>query len=126
MSDLSLEACLKAVEDVFEKEAELIVRGDITEIGELARVKADQLNELSNAIESGGLRGQPEAIISRVQHLQVVAVEHDRHLQAMRHGLSRMLDRIDRLRNDASVGSYNEYGAKVQFSDARGGYESKA
>ena len=126
MDSLNLEACLEAVEQTFEQEAEHIIRGQIAEIGALAPIKVEHLGALANAIEGGALRGQPDTLIRRVQRLQATAIEHDQHLQAMRHGLSRVLQRIDRLQSDANVGSYNQYGDRVQFSGARGRYESKA
>ena len=126
MDNVTLESCLTSIEQTFEQEAAFIVSGEIAEIGALSSAKLAHLETLSNAIESGALRGQSKALISRVQRLQSTAVEHDRHLQAMRHGLTRIRERIDRLQSDAQVGSYNQYGGRVQFSGARGRYESKA
>lgn len=126
MTDLNIETCLNLIEQTFEAEAEHIVRGQIAEVGALARTKVEHLESLSNAIEAGALRDQPEAVIRRVQKLQATALEHDRHLQAMRFGLSRMIERIERLQSDTNVGSYNQYGARVQFSNSRGRFESKA
>ena len=126
MDNLNIEACLDAIERTFEMEAEHIVRGQLVELGALAKDKVEQLSTLSNAIERGALQGQPNAVVDRVRKLQMTATEHDRHLLAMRHGLSRLLERMGRLQSDANVGSYNRYGAKVQFSNARGGFESKA
>ena len=126
MNSVTLESCLSSMEQTFEQEAALIVRGEIAELGALSQTKLENLEALSNAIESGALRGQPQAIVHRVQRLQMTAIEHDRHLRAMQHGLTRIRERIDRLQSDAQVGSYNQYGARVQFSGARGRYESKA
>ncbi len=67
MTDLKIESCLKQIEDTFELEAEHIVRGQIAEIGALARTKAEQLEDLYKVIEAGGLRGQSDAMIKRVQ-----------------------------------------------------------
>ena len=96
------------------------------ELSDVAKTKVEQLGALARAIETGALRGQSKQTIRRVMRLQATAVEHDRHLQAMRHGLSRTLQRLERLQSDASVGSYNKHGDRMQFSGARGGYESKA
>ena len=126
MNSVTLESCLSSMEQTFEQEAAPIVRGEIAELGALSQTKLENLEALSNAIESGALRGQPQAIVHRVQRLQMTAIEHDRHLRAMQHGLTRIRERIDRLQSDAQVGSYNQYGARVQFSGARGRYESKA
>ena len=126
MTDMNIETCLNLIEQTFEAEAEHIVRGEIAEVGALARTKVEHLESLSNAIEAGALRDQPEAVVKRVQKLQATALEHDRHLQAMRFGLSRMIERIERLQSDTNVGSYNQYGARVQFSNSRGRFESKA
>lgn len=126
MNSAHIEACLETIEETFALEAQHILKGEINEIGALARTKVEHLGALSNAIEGGALKGQPPAIINRVKALQKTAVEHDRHLQAMRFGLSRILERLDRIQSDANVGSYNQYGARVQFSGARGGYNSKA
>lgn len=126
MNSADIEACLNALEETFELEADCIVRSDLGALGGVAKSKVEQLSALAIAIEEGALRGQSKATIRRVMRLQATAVEHDRHLQAMRHGLSRTLRRLERLQSDASVGSYNKHGDRVQFSGARGGYESKA
>ena len=126
MSNISIEACLDIVEQTFEQEAEHIIRGEIAEIGALAPIKIEHLGVLYNAIEQGALRGKSDTMIQRVKRLQATAMEHDKHLLAMRNGLSRTLERLNRLSSDANVGSYNQYGARVQFSGARGGFESKA
>ena len=126
MDSVTLESCLSAIEQTFEQEAAFIVSGEIAELSALSQTKLSHLETLSNAIEGGALRGQPGALIKRVQRLQSTAAEHDQHLQAMRHGLTRIRERIDRLQSDAQVGSYNQYGARVQFSGARGRFESKA
>jgi len=126
MDSVTLESCLSSIEQTFEQEAAYIVSGDIAELATLSQTKLVHLEALSNAIERGALRGQPEPLVNRVRRLQSTAVEHDRHLQAMRHGLTRIRERIDRLQSDAQVGSYNQYGTRVQFSGARGRFESKA
>ena len=126
MDRVTLESYLSSIEHTFEQEAACIVSGEIAELGNLSQTKLVHLEALSNAIESGALRGQPQPLINRVRRLQSTAIEHDRHLQAMRHGLTRIRERIDRLQSDAQVGSYNQYGARVQFSGARGRFESKA
>lgn len=126
MDKIDIEACLDALEDLFEREANNIVSGNLSELGEIAQAKVQHLSALSTAIEGGALRDQPQTVIARIQKLQNVAAEHDQHLQAVRHGLSRTLERLDRIQSDANVGSYNKSGARVQFSDARGRFESKA
>jgi hypothetical protein len=126
MDNKDLVPCLDALEALFEQEANNIVSGNLSELGALAQAKVLHLTALSKAIEGGALRDQPDAVIKRIQKLQTVAAEHDQHLQAVRHGLSRTLERLNRIQSDANVGSYNQYGGRVQFSDARGRFESKA
>lgn len=126
MNSETLENCLSTIEDVFEKEAEYIVSGQLAELGELSSAKFEHLTTLSNAIEAGALRGQPETLVKRISKLQATASEHGRHILAMQHGLKRVLSRLDRLQNDSQVGSYDQSGTRVQFSGARGGFESKA
>jgi len=126
MDNTKIEACINAIEETFEREADCIVRNDLSALNDVAKSKVEQLSALATAIEGGALRGQPKATIRHVMRLQATAVEHDRHLQAMRYGLSQTLQRLQRLQSDASVGSYNKHGDRVQFSGARGGYESKA
>ena len=119
-------ASLDAVEDLFEQEAEFIVAGNLAELGELAKVKLEHFNQLTSAIESGALSQQPPAMINRIQKVQATATEHSRHLEAMRHVLGRILTRLGRMQSDTLVGSYNECGSRVKFSDSVGGFESKA
>lgn len=126
MDKTALESCLDSIETAFEQEAEHIVRGQVLQLGDTTQAKLEQMNMLSNAIEAGALRDQPASLIQRVQKLQNTALEHDRHLQAMRHGLIRVRERLDRLQSDSNVGSYDQYGSRVQFSGARGRFESKA
>jgi len=126
MTNEELESCLASIESVFEREAEFIVAGNLAELGELAKVKLEHFNQLTSAIESGALSQQPPAMINRIQKVQATATEHSRHLEAMRHGLGRILTRLGRMQSDTLVGSYNEYGSHVKFSDSVGGFESKA
>ena len=126
MTMIQLESCLDAIESVFEQEAEYIVGGNLVELGELSKTKLEHLNALYETIESGGLVGAAPALIERVQRVQATASEHSRHLEAMRHGLGRVLKRLGGLQADTHVGSYNEYGGRVRFSDSVGGFESKA
>ena len=126
MTMIQLEPCLDAIESVFEQEAEYIVGGNLVELGELSKTKLEHLNALYETIESGGLVGAAPALIERVRRVQATASEHSRHLEAMRHGLGRVLKRLGGLQADTHVGSYNEYGARVRFSDSVGGFESKA
>ena len=126
MTTAQLVACLDSIESVFEQEAELIVAGNLQQLGELAKIKLEHFNELTIAIESGALSQQPPAMIKRIQKVQATAGEHSRHLEAMRHGLGRVLKRLGRMQSDTQVGSYNKYGSSVQFSDSVGGFEGKA
>jgi hypothetical protein len=126
MTTEQLETCLASIESIFEREAEFIVAGKLAELGELAQVKLEHFDELTTAIESGALAQQPPAMIKRIQQVQATASEHSRHLEAMRHGLGRILTRLGRMQSDTLVGSYNEYGSRVKFSDSVGGFESKA
>lgn len=126
MNNQALETCLDSIEQVFDKEAEHIVLGQITELNALSSSKLAHLTELANAIEGGALQDKPKALINRVVKLQATADEHGRHLRAMQYGLSSVISRLGRLQSDAQVGSYDQSGSKVQFSGARGGFESKA
>ncbi len=126
MTTEQLETCLTSIESVFERGAEFIVAGNLAELGELAKIKLDHFNALTSAIESGALAQQSPAMIKRIQQVQATAGEHSRHLEAMRHGLGRILTRLGRMQSDTLVGSYNEYGSRVKFSDSVGGFESKA
>jgi hypothetical protein len=126
MTTEELKTCLASIESVFEREAEFIVAGNLAELGELAKAKLEHFNALTSAIESGALSQQPRAMIERIQQVQATATEHSRHLEAMRHGLGRILTRLGRMQSDTLVGSYNEYGSRVKFSDSVGGFESKA
>ncbi len=126
MTTAQLEACLQSIESVFEQEAELIVAGNLPELGELAQLKAEYFNQLATAIESGMLSEQSPAMLNRIKNVQATAAEHARHLEAMRHGLGRILTRLGRMQSDTQVGSYNKYGSRVQFTDSVGAFESKA
>lgn len=126
MTTEQLDDCLNSIESVFEREAEFIVAGNLNELGELAQVKLEHFNTLTTAIESGVLAQQSPAMIKRIQNVQATASEHSRHLEAMRHGLGRILTRLGRMQSDTLVGSYNKYGSRVKFSDSVGGFESKA
>ena len=126
MNSEAIESCVEALERVFEVEAEHIIRGQLIEIGELSSAKFAHIGELTKAVESGALRNQSESMVRRVQQLQSTADEHGRHLLAMQRGLQQALDRLDRLQSDSQVGSYDQSGSRVQFSGARGRFESKA
>ena len=111
---------------MFEEEAELIVAGKIVELGALSTRKLEHLTALTSEIESGGLVNAAPQIINRVKQVQATASEHGKHLEAMRFGLERIRGRMGRLQADTHVGSYNQYGNRVRFTDSVGGFESKA
>lgn len=126
MSFAQMEACLNAVESVFDEEAELIVAGKIIALGALSTRKLEHLTALTSEIESGGLVNATPHIINRVKRVQATASEHGKHLEAMRFGLERIRGRMGRMQSDTHVGSYNQYGTRVRFTDSVGGFESKA
>jgi hypothetical protein len=126
MNPQALEQCLTSIENVFEQEANYIVAGQLFELGELSQSKFAHLSNLSDAIEAGALKGQSPDLVKRVARLQKTADEHGRHLQAMQHGLKRVLGRLDRLQSDSQVGSYDNSGSKIHFSGAQGRFNSKA
>lgn len=126
MSFAEIETSLTAVESVFEEEAELIVAGKIIELGQLSTRKLEHLTALTSQIESGGLVNATPQIINRVKRVQATASEHGKHLEAMRFGLERIRSRMGGMQTDTQVGSYNQYGNRVRFTDSVGGFESKA
>lgn len=126
MTQMNIESLLNAVEDLFEQEAEYIVAGNLLELGALSMTKLEHLSALTSAIESGGLVNASPSFINRVKQVQATASEHSKHLEAMRFGLQRIRKRMGRMQSDTLVGSYNQYGSRVQFTDAVGGFESKA
>lgn len=126
MTQVNIESSLDAVEDLFEQEAEYIVGGNLIELGALSTAKLEHLDALTSAIESGGLVNASPHLINRVKRVQATASEHSKHLEAMRFGLERIRRRMGGMQSDTLVGSYNQYGSRVQFTDAVGGFESKA
>ena len=123
---MNIESVFCAVEDLFEQEAEHIVSGNLLELGALSTTKLEHLSALTSAIESGGLINASPTLVNRVKRVQATASEHSKHLEAMRFGLERIRNRMGRMQSDTLVGSYNQYGSRVQFTDADGGFESKA
>ena len=115
-----------ALQEKAEQEAEFIVAGNLIELAALSTAKLERLTALTNDIESGALVNASPSLVNRIKRVQATASEHGKHLEAMRFGLERIRSRMGRMQSDTLVGSYNQYGSRVQFTDAVGGFESKA
>lgn len=105
-----------------EKELGLLKSGELAEVVALAQEKSTLLRAFEAALQEEGIssadRPAVEAIIKR-------AGECDRHLLAIRNGMRSVITRMEGLDHDSYVGSYNQYGDKMAFTGATGGYLKK-
>ncbi|MGH1422089.1 MAG: hypothetical protein ACRBEQ_09740 [Hyphomonas sp.] len=107
---------------LLEREISLLKVGKLADAIALTQEKGSLLRAFEIALQEEGvsspIRPVIEAIVKR-------AGECERHFIAVRNGMRSVITRMEGLDHDSYVGSYNQYGDKLAFTGATGGYLKK-
>ena len=125
MSSGAINRLAARLQDILMEERALLKSGRARETVTLAEEKTAVMQDIDAAIaaeEQGALsasdRRQIETIVG-------MARENTRHFEAVRNGLRSIASRIEGMDGNSSVGAYDQYGTKMPFSGATGGYLRK-
>lgn len=125
MTDLMLQEA-SALRSLLERERALLQTGDVYGAVALAEEKAQAISALEKIVRAGEQAINASQIREHLQAVATLAAENAKHFDAMRHGLGSLIARVQAIGSDSGVGVYNQYGSKMEFNGAYGGYLKKA
>ncbi|MFN7101293.1 MAG: hypothetical protein ACK4N1_01590 [Pseudorhizobium sp.] len=123
MSDQQIFAALS---DVLERERDLLQTGRAAEAAGLIEEKLAALQNFEALVESRRLGGASLETRRAIERIIQMAEENASHMEAIRNGIRRAIQRLERLNTGAQVGSYGRGGAQLSFSNATGTFSRKA
>ncbi len=123
MSDQQIFAALS---DILELERDLLRSGRAAEAAALIEDKLIALQNFEAVVESRRLGGASLETRRAIERIIQMAEENASHMEAIRHGIRRAIQRLESLNTNAQVGSYGRGGARLSFSNATGSFSRKA
>lgn len=119
MSDQQIFAALS---DILELERDLLRSGRAAEAAALIEDKLIALQNFEAVVESRRLGGASLETRRAIERIIQMAEENASHMEAIRHGIRRAIQRLESLNTNAQVGSYGRDGARLSFSNATGSF----
>ncbi len=105
-----------------EREIGLLKSGKLADAIALTQEKTSLLQAFEMTLQEEGVSHSLHPIIEAIGKR---AGECERHFIAVRNGMRSVITRMEGLDHDSYVGSYNQYGNKMAFTGATGGYFKK-
>ena len=113
-----LEHTLQNLHEFLEQEREALLLGLVNEAVSLHDQKNIAIRDFELALRSQSPETLTLPLRTRIQKLLKIAEENMQFLQTMRHGVNRLISRINHLDDGAKVGTYSADGQKLVFSQA--------
>lgn len=112
---------LSALSEVLDKEIALLSAGRLDDALALTDTKAEALQCLENALEDLAMSDQYSGALQRdVQAVARLAEEAAVHFRAVQNGLSKTIDRLERVAGAKGSDFYSKTGDKIEFSENAG------
>lgn len=124
MTDMMLQEASE-LQVLLETERALLQTGNLHGAVALAEEKARAISAFDKIVRAGAQAINTSHVRDQVQAIITLAAENAKHFEAMRHGLAALIARVQNLSSDSGVGVYNQYGTKMEFNGAYGGYLKK-
>lgn len=115
-----------ALQALLETEKALLQTGNVYGAVALAEEKARAISAFDKIVRAGAQAINAPHLRDQIQAIITLAAENAKHFEAMRHGLGALIARVQAIGSDSGVGVYNQYGSKMEFNGAYGGYLKKA
>lgn len=112
--------------DVLEHERELLLTGQAANAAALIEEKMLALQDFESLLESTDVATAPLGVRRAIEAIIQLAEENAAHMEAIRNGIRRAINRLDALTTSAHVGSYRFDGAQISFTNATGAFDRKA
>lgn len=123
MSDQQIFAALS---DILERERHLLKSGRASEAAGLIEEKLAALQNFEALVETRRLGGASLETRRSVERIIQMAEENSSHMEAIRNGIRRAIQRLESLNTGAQVGSYGRGGAQLTFSNSTGKFSRRA
>lgn len=122
MSQAQIQNAALDLEDILIAERDFLMAGRVREAAELSGEKLTALEAFEGAITGRGPVAVSAATRQLVQDVLQLSEENAQLLMAVRNGVRSLIARFERPAEDVFVGSYQQGGRQIAFSNATGQY----
>lgn len=122
MSETQIQNAALDLEDILIAERDFLMTGRVREAAELSGEKLVALEAFEGAITGRGPVAVSAATRQLVQDVLQLSEENAQLLMAVRNGVRSLISRFERPAEDVFVGSYQQGGRQIAFSNATGQY----
>ncbi|OZB16885.1 MAG: hypothetical protein B7X53_07835 [Hyphomonas sp. 34-62-18] len=122
MSEVQIQNAALDLEDILIAERDFLMTGRVREAAELSGQKLTALEAFEGAITGRGPVAVSAATRQLVQDVLQLSEENAQLLMAVRNGVRSLIARFERPAEDVFVGSYQQGGRQIAFSNATGQY----
>lgn len=122
MSEAQIQNAALDLEDILIAERDFLITGRVREAAELSGEKLTALEAFEGAITGRGPVAVSAATRQLVQDVLQLSEENAQLLMAVRNGVRSLIERFERPAEDVFVGSYQQGGRQIAFSNATGQY----
>lgn len=122
MSEADIQNAALDLEDILLAERDFLMSGRVREAADLSGEKLLALEVFETAITGRGPVAVSAATRQLVQDVLQLSEENSQLLMAVRNGVRSLIARFERPAEDVFVGSYQQGGRQIAFSNATGQY----
>lgn len=122
MSEAQIQNAALDLEDILIAERDFLMTGRVREAAELSGEKLTALEAFEAAITGRSPVAVSAATRQLVQDVLQLSEENAQLLMAVRNGVRSLIARFERPAEDVFVGSYQQGGRQIAFSNATGQY----
>ncbi|KCZ97659.1 hypothetical protein HPO_14237 [Hyphomonas polymorpha PS728] len=122
MSEAQIQSTALDLEDILIAERDLLMTGQVREAADLSGEKLAALEAFEGAITGRGPVAVSAATRLLVKDVLQLSEENAQLLNAVRNGVRSLIARFERPADDVFVGSYQQGGRQIAFSNATGQY----
>lgn len=122
----SLETITARLRDILVDERHLLKAMDVRQLVVRSEEKLQLTKALDAALAENGNQAIADETGRVLEKIVQLARENGQYFNAVRQGMTNVIDRISQNSETTSAGTYNQYGEQLRFRGAAGGYLRKA
>lgn len=122
----SIDTISTRLRDILLEERQLLKDMDVQQLVARSTEKLELTKTLDTLLAEGdklGTAGETGRVLEKIVQL---AKENGQYFNAVRQGMTNVIDRISQNGETTSAGTYNQYGEQLKFRGSVGGYLKKA
>lgn len=116
---------LQSLHALLEKEAQFLKAGHAHKVVALSQEKLKLLSKLEASATKTRSAARSNLLEKQVKAVVRLAKENAEHFQAVSNGLGGLIQRMEALQGDTSVGAYSDAGGHMSFQRSHGNYFKK-